>query len=64
MVDLCLMSLCSAQIIANSSFSWWGAWLADSEIVYAPQRWFGTTGYTAAHSTEDLIPERWTLLDF
>lgn len=62
--DPCLMSLCSAHIIANSSFSWWGAWLADSEIVFAPKRWFGATGYTASYEIKDLIPQRWTKLDF
>jgi hypothetical protein len=40
-VDLCLMSLCDYHIIANSSFSWWGSWLAKSKKVYAPLNWFG-----------------------
>ena len=39
--DLCLMSLCSYHVIANSSFSWWGAWLANSEKIIAPKNWFG-----------------------
>jgi hypothetical protein len=39
-VDMCLMSLCSWHIIANSSFSWWGAWLANSKKVFAPKNWF------------------------
>lgn len=40
-VDMCLMTLCDYHIIANSSFSWWGAWLSDSKKVIAPAKWFG-----------------------
>ena len=50
--DLCLMSLCKYHIIANSSYSWWGAWLANSEKVIAPKNWFG--GECANKSTEDM----------
>ena len=39
--DMCLMNMCNYHIIANSSFSWWGAWLADSKLVVAPKQWFG-----------------------
>ena len=57
--DLCLMSLCSHAIIANSSFSWWGAWLINNpnKKVVAPMPWFGPE---ASHNdTKDLIPESW-----
>jgi hypothetical protein len=40
-VDMCVMSMCNYHIIANSSFSWWGAWLAESKKVIAPSQWFG-----------------------
>ena len=41
-VDLCIMSLCSGAIIANSSMSWWGAWLQNGRgKVVAPKQWFG-----------------------
>jgi len=54
--DLRLMSLCRHHIIANSSFSWWGAWLGNSGgIVVAPQKWFKTDAF----DTRDLLPERW-----
>lgn len=40
-IDLCMMSMCNYHIIANSSFSWWGAWLANSKCVVYPHVWFG-----------------------
>ncbi len=43
-VDMCAMSLCDYHIIANSSFSWWGAWLSNSECTLAPSQWFGPRG--------------------
>ena len=54
------MSLCSDFIIANSSFSWWGAWLADKGKVISPKQWFGTDGYTKDHDTKDVVPDGWT----
>jgi len=55
--DMVLMSQCRHHIIANSSFSWWGAWLNPSQdkIVVAPERWFSG----AKHDTSDLIPASW-----
>ena len=60
-VDLCLMSLCGGGIIANSSLSWWGAWLQnDTGKIIAPDPWYGSKN---AHlDTSDLIPERWNKL--
>jgi len=53
--DLRLMSLCRHHILANSSFSWWGAWLADQQgLVVAPARW-----YAADRPTPDLLPAHW-----
>lgn len=62
LIDMCLMTLCSHHIISNSSFSWWGAWLSQSENVIAPSRWFGNSGYTASNNTKDILPERWIKL--
>jgi len=61
-VDLCLMSMCDDFIIANSSYSWWGAWLSanKNKKVITPVQWFGKTGYTKDHNTKDLIPDGWT----
>ena len=60
--DLCLMSLCSDFIIANSSFSWWGAWLSKAvdKVVCAPAKWFGPNN---SHlDTSDLIPNEWVIV--
>lgn len=59
-VDMCLMSLCTSHIIANSSFSWWGAWLSKSNKVVAPKLWFGPGN--ADKNTNDLIPENWMVI--
>jgi len=55
--DLILMSKCQHNIIANSSFSWWGAWLNSNQnkIVIAPKKWFNDLSI----SDEDLIPGSW-----
>lgn len=57
--DMHLMSLCKHNIIANSSFSWWGAWLNSSseKLVIAPKQWF-----SAPTATADLLPNDWICL--
>ena len=57
-VDMCLMSKCNYHIIANSSFSWWGAWLGNSEKVVAPSNWFADS--CADKSVKDMVFGDWT----
>jgi hypothetical protein len=57
--DLCLLSMCSDFIIANSTFTWWGAWLSKNKNkkVIAPKEWFGPE--LQYHILDDQIPENW-----
>ncbi len=57
-IEIYLMSMCDNHIIANSSFSWWGAWLNNKEdkMVIAPKKWFTNDNM---HDTSDIIPENW-----
>ena len=58
--DMCLMSMCSHHIIANSSFSWWGAWLSESKKVFAPKVWFGSS--LNHFNTRDLYLNSWEII--
>jgi hypothetical protein len=55
--DIWLQTLCQQHIVANSTFSFWGAWLADSpnQVVVAPKQWFQSTEV----DYRDLLPEAW-----
>ena len=59
MTDMYLMTWCRHNIVANSSFSWWGAWLNkhDDNIVICPNRWVNT------HTVTDIICEDWIRID-
>ncbi len=58
--EMLLMSQCKHNIIANSSFSWWGAWLNQNpeKIIIVPEKWFNDP----VINTNDLIPEHWIRL--
>jgi hypothetical protein len=58
--DMRLMSGCRNHILANSSYSWWGAWLdaSPAKIVVAPRQWF----QDATKDTRDLLPESWVTI--
>ena len=58
-IDMQLMSLCRHHVIANSSFSWWGAWLGqhDKTITLAPSTWF------RYRERPDIIPDNWIKID-
>lgn len=60
--QLLLMSCCTHNIIANSSFSWWGAGLNSNaeKIICYPSVWFGPT---VGHNTDDLCPPKWTKIE-
>jgi hypothetical protein len=57
--DMRLMSMCTHNIVANSSFSWWGAWLNShtDKIVIVPQKWFVNN-----NNVKDLFPSGWVVL--
>lgn len=60
--DMLIMSLCNNNIICNSTFGWWGAWLNNNmdKKVVAPTQWFGPE--CIHYNTKDLIPSTWIIL--
>lgn len=60
--DLYLMSMCNNNIIANSTFSWWGAWLNKNQdkIIITPKTWFGPK-YSHLE-TKDLYCDGWKII--
>ena len=60
-VELFVMAKCSRHIIANSSFSWWGAYLnnARDKRIIAPREWYSSDEYDSSH----IVPWHWTLMD-
>ena len=63
--DLYMMTQCNGAVIANSSMSWWGAWLQKNTTlpIVAPTPWFGTTALQNI-DPKDLIPDDWTQLSW
>lgn len=62
--DLCLMTLCNGGIIANSTMSWWGAWLMENKTqpIVAPKPWFGT--HYNDYNMNDLLPDGWVEVEY
>jgi hypothetical protein len=63
LLDMTLMTMCDNNIISNSSFSWWGAYLNEypEKQIITPNRWFSTKGPS---DTQDVIPNNWIKLDY
>jgi hypothetical protein len=63
--DLYLMSLCKNAVMANSTFSWWGAWLGMPQrkeskgVVVAPKQWFGPS---SKEDPRDIVPLEWYII--
>lgn len=60
--DMCTMTLCNYHIIANSSYSWWGAWLSDTKQVIAPSNWFGNDE-SMPKNWSDIYCKEWKVID-
>ena len=62
--QMLLMSICNDNIIANSTFSWWGSYFNENpdKIVCYPGVWFGPK--LTQNNTVDLFPEDWKKIEF
>ncbi len=63
--EMHLMTLCNHSIIANSTFSWWGAWLGDDkELVVSPSRWLNNERRNEKFRRDGMFPDAWQRLEF
>ena len=60
--SLCLMTGCDVNVVANSSFSWWGAYLNPQSEVYAPKPWFGPAMPPPNDRQDDIVPPAWRIV--
>ena len=62
--DLCMMTLCEGGILANSTMSWWGAWLMKNkkQPIVAPNPWFGS--FYENYNMNDLLPDGWVEVEY
>lgn len=61
--DMCLMKSCRHHIVANSSFSWWGAWLSERDgLNIAPSNWFNPK--QAKFNINDFVPNNWKIIEY
>jgi hypothetical protein len=58
--NLRAISMCDHHIIANSSFSWWGAWISNKGVVIRPSKWFGPAG---PKNFDQMFPKGWISVD-